>query len=131
MLILAMLPLLFGAAFLLYRFLSSRPGARALWRSSLAIGLSIGVVRAVLACVGWYGVEHTGGPLQVPAFALAMLSWPEAIVLGSRSNAAPPSFYLLLALLLVVTSMLMIGGAALVVQLARGRDRIGSKEASR
>jgi len=82
-----------GAIVLLYRFFNTRRGARALWRSSVAIGFSVGITRAVLACVGWYGVEHAGGPLQIPAFALAMLAWPEAIVFGRHRGPVPLSFY--------------------------------------
>jgi hypothetical protein len=108
-----------GAIVLLYRFFTTRRGARALWRSSVAIGSSVGIMRAVLACVGWYGVEHTGGPLQIPAFALAMLAWPEAIVFGRHRGPVPLSFYPLLALLLVATSMLMVSGVALAVQVTR------------
>ena len=52
------------------------------WRSSVMIGCCMGIVRGVLASFGWYTVEHTSGPLQIPEFALAMLAWPEAPVLG-------------------------------------------------
>src|SRR5258708_19110083 len=103
----------------LYRYLRAKREAGALWRSSLTIGSSVGIARAVLACVGWYGVEHTGGPLQIPAFALAMLAWPEAIVFGRHRGPVPLSFYPLLALLLVATSMLMVSGVALAVQASR------------
>src|SRR5712664_1109040 len=103
----------------LYRYLRAKREAGALWRSSLTIGSSVGIMRAVLACVGWYGVEHTGGPLQIPAFALAMLAWPEAIVFGRHRGPVPLSFYPLLALLLVATSMLMVSGVALAVQVTR------------
>jgi hypothetical protein len=108
-----------GAIVLLFRFLSTRHDARTFWRSSVAIGAIIGLMRAALACVGWYGVEHTGGPLQIPAFALAMLAWPEAILLGRHRGPVAPTFYPILALLLLVTSMLMVGGVSLAVQLGR------------
>src|SRR5260370_12189514 len=108
-----------GAIVLLYRFFSTRRGARALWRSSVAIGSSVGSMCGVLACVGWYGVEHAGGPLKIAAFALAMLAWPEAIVFGRHRGPVPLSFYPLLALLLVATSMLMVSGVALAVQVSR------------
>lgn len=90
--------LVFAAAtFALYRYLRKKPDARALWRASITIGLSVGIVRAVLACVGWYVVEHTGGPLQTPAFLLALLSWPEAIIFSRHRGVAPLHFYLSLA----------------------------------
>ena len=119
MLIPVILLLLAGAAILLFRFLNTRAGPRALWRSSIAIGFSVGMMRGILACIGWYGVEHTGGPLQIPAFALAMLAWPEAIVFGRHRGPVPLGFYPLLALLLVVTSMLWVSIVALAVHATR------------
>src|SRR2546422_10240235 len=92
----------------LYRYLRAKHDARALWRSSVAIGSSVGIARAVLACVGWYGVEHTGGPLQIPAFALAMLAWPEAVVLGRHPGPVPMRFYISLGLVLIMTSLLLV-----------------------
>ena len=69
--------LLFAAgSIVLYRHLAGKPSQRALWRSAVKVGFSVGIARAVLSCIGWYGVERTGGPLQIPAFALAMLAWP-------------------------------------------------------
>src|SRR5260370_38750285 len=105
-----------GAIVLLYRFFSTRRGARALWRSSVAIGSSVGIMRAVLACVGWYGVEHTGGPLQIPAFALAMLACPEAIVFVGHRGPVPCGFYPLLALSLSAPSMLTLSCGRVVHQ---------------
>src|SRR3989442_10231547 len=119
MLILVFLLACLALTIVLYRYFRTKSDARALWRSSVAIGSTVGVARAMLACVGWYGVEHAGGPLQIPAFALAMLAWPEAIVFGRHRGPVPLSFYPLLALLLVATSMLMISGVALAVQVTR------------
>jgi len=83
----------------------------------------VGSGRAALACIGWYGVEHTGGPLQIPAFALAMLAWPEAIVLDARRvTPVTMSFYAILAGLLVTTTLLEVSLIALVVQKARGQN---------
>jgi hypothetical protein len=53
----------------LYSCLRARRDLQVLWRSTVAIGSSLGIVRAVLACVDWYVVEHTGGPGQIQAFA--------------------------------------------------------------
>lgn len=110
-----------GATVALYRHLESKRKVRALWRSTVAIGSSVGIARAVLACVGWYGVEHTGGPLQIPAFALAMLAWPEALVFGRLQGPVPLQFYISLGLLLIVTSLLLVGGVALLVQATHGQ----------
>jgi hypothetical protein len=108
-------------AFGLYGYLQTKRDTRALWRSSLAIGSFIGSARAVLACLGWYGVEHTGGPLQIPAFALAMLAWPEAIVFGRHQGPIPSETYMWLGFLLFASSLLLVSGVALAVQISRGQ----------
>lgn len=114
--------LTFGVATVaLYRHLRAKRDVRALWRSSVTIGSSVGIARAVLACLGWYGVEHTGGPLQIPAFALAMLAWPEAIVFGRHQGPVPLRFYISLGFLLIATSLLLVSGVALAVQATRGQ----------
>src|SRR3989442_3225530 len=103
----------------LYRYLRAKHDSRSLWRSSVAIGSSVGIARAVLACVGWYGVEHTGGPLQIPAFALAMLAWPEAIVFRRHPGPVTLNFYVSLGFLLFASSLFMVIGVALVVHITR------------
>jgi hypothetical protein len=118
------IPLLVAAAILmLSRHVMMKPGTRALWRSSVAMGSWVGVMRAGLACLGWYGVEHTGGPLQSPAFALALLAWPEGLVLGRGGHRGPVPlrFYPALALLRFMTSMVLVSGVALLVQVTRWR----------
>ena len=105
----------------LYRHLAAKPSRRALWRSAVRVGLSVGIARAVLSCIGWYAIERTGGPLQIPAFALAMLAWPEAVLLGGHRGPVPLQLYVQLSLLLIVTSLLLVGGIALLVQLIRGQ----------
>lgn len=115
--------LIMAASLVLYRYLARKHAGHALWRSSLAIGTVMGTSRAMLACAGWYCAEHAAGPLQIPAFALAMLAWPEAIVLDTRRvGPAPLSFYPMLAGVLIVTTILAVSGVALAVQVARGRD---------
>lgn len=105
----------------LYRYLRAKRDSRALWRSSVAIGSSVGIARVVLACLGWYGVEHSGGPLQIPAYALAMLAWPEAIVFGRHQGQVPLNFYISLGFLLIASSLLLVSGVALAVQISRGQ----------
>ena len=122
MVVLLMIPVLALLTVFLFRYLRSRCDAGTLWRSSLTIGSSIGVVRAVLACAGWYGVEHTGGPLQIPAFALALLALPEAMVFGRHHGQVPAQFYVFLGLLLVATSLLLVIAVAFAVQ-ASARPR--------
>jgi hypothetical protein len=90
------------------------PNAR-LWRASL----SIGIVRGVLASVAWYTIEHTGGPLQIPAYAVAMLAWPEAALLVRPRGPTPTSFYFALVVLLAATSALIVASVAIAVHVAR------------
>lgn len=105
----------------LYLYLRKQPTRRKRWRTALAIGVGVGLVRAVLASTGWYVVEHTGGPLQGPAFAAAMLAWPEAVFLGSGHGArAPGEFYLWLSLTLVAGTVIMTSLVAAAVELSRG-----------
>ena len=94
-----------AATFILVRQLRAWAKDRHLWLFAVMLGLAIGLVRATLACVGWYVVEHSGGPAQVPAFALAMLSWPEAALLPRRApGPTSASTHASLFLLLVVGS---------------------------
>jgi len=105
----------------LYRYLRAKRDARALWRSTVTLGVSVGVARAALACAGWYGVEHTGGPLQIPAYFLAMLALPEAIVFGRHQGPVPLHIYISLFFLLIATSLLLVIGVALAVQATGGQ----------
>jgi hypothetical protein len=114
------LGLAIGAAvvslFLLFR---RRRHTTTFWRTALLIGLGLGLTRAILASIGWYTVEHTGGPLQIPGFALSMLAWPEAVILPRRRIApVPAEFYVLLSLLLVCGSVLLVTMVALSARLA-------------
>jgi hypothetical protein len=103
----------------LSRHLRQRRDARSLWRSVVLIGVSVGGVRAVLASAGWYTVEHTGGPLQIPGFAFAMMAWPEAAVFtGRRGQVAPLEFYLYLTALLMVSTTVWVALVALITRTA-------------
>lgn len=104
----------------LYSHLRRQPDRRSLWRTTLRLGLGVGVTRAALASLGWYVVEHTGGPLQVPAFALALMAWPEGAVLTTkRFTPAPVEFYVWLSCVLVLGTLTFVG----LVAVAAGRDR--------
>ena len=48
------------------------------WRTTIRIGVGVGIAGAGLASLGWYVVERTGGPLQIPAHVLSMMALPEA-----------------------------------------------------
>ncbi len=123
MVILLLGPLLIVAAIILYRHLARKRATHALWKSSLAIGTIVGTSRAALACVGWYFLEHTGGPLQIPGFALAMLAWPEASILNTRRfEPTPFRVYVMLAGMLILSTVLLINAIALVVQMTRRDD---------
>ena len=113
----------FAAAMRAYRYFSSRRGPHVTWRSGLAIGAVLGVCRATVACAGWYVMKHDGGPLQIPALALAMFAWPEASVLDTRRVApAPAAFYATLAGVLIVSTSLAVSGVAVIAQRTRRRD---------
>lgn len=117
MVLLTFLVLVAGLLTVLYRYLRARPNGRSLWRSTMAIGGTVGVARAVLGLLGWYTVEHTGGPLQIPGYFLSMLTLPEAALLASRRvGAAPPAFYVQLSLLLLAGSLMMVGVVALIAR---------------
>jgi hypothetical protein len=104
---------------LLFRHLRRRDDGGTLWGSAATIGLLVGVARAGLAIAGWYGLEHTAGVLQIPAYALALLALPEAMVFGRQHGPAPPHTYVFLGLLLVGTSLVLVAAVAFVVQSSR------------
>jgi hypothetical protein len=101
-----------------YWHLGKQPDRRSLLRRTLQIGLVVGLARAALASWGWYTVEHTGGPLQIPAFALAMLAWPEAAIFLAerRTTPVPPEFYVRLSVLLVAGTLVLVGAVALAAR---------------
>lgn len=110
-------------------YLGTKRDRRSLFRAAVYIGCTLGVVRAGLASFGWYVVEHTGGPLQVPAFALAMLAWPEAAIFTERrTTPAPPEFYLRLSLLLFVSTVMLIGMVAAVAASRHDSSRRQARE---
>jgi hypothetical protein len=109
-----------GGLLILYLWFRRRTAPIGMGRAALAVGLPAGVVRASLACLGWYVVEHTGGPAQVPAFVLAMLSWPEAALLPRRApGMTSASLYVSLFLLLTLSTTAVV---AIVAALARRRS---------
>jgi hypothetical protein len=108
--------------FALYRFFATRAPAGRSWRSAIAVGIALGSARAALSGLGFYGVEHTGGPLQVPAFALALVGWPELVLLGRHSGRAQPALYVMMALLLIATTT---AGVAIIASAARRRGGPG------
>src|SRR5438552_1255875 len=106
-------------ATLLFRYLRAKADNRTLWCSTVWFGCSVGSARAMLACIGWYGLQHTGGPLQIPALALAVLALPEAVVFGRQRGAVSVQLYIALGLLLIASSLTLVSSVALAAQLAR------------
>lgn len=99
----------------LYAIMRRQPDRRSLWRTALYVGVGTGVARAGLASLGWYMVERSGGPLQIPAFALVMMAWPEGAILAERRlTPAPPVFYFQLSLLLVATTLALVALVAVI-----------------
>ena len=119
--VLPTLLLVFGAlAFVLFRWFRARPTAPSIWRAAILLGLGIGLTRAALASFGWYVVEHTGGPAQVPAFLLVMLAWPEAVLLPRvPPSGTPAGTYVSLFVLLVVSSLVLVTVIAAVARIGR------------
>jgi hypothetical protein len=115
------LPVLFIAlAASLYRHLRKQRNRRARWRAALRLGLGIGVPRAALAALGWSLVERTGGPSQVWGYALAMLAWPEAALMGRTGRTpAPPWFLVLLSCLLAASTLVAVCLIALLADQAQ------------
>ena len=106
----------------MYWLMRRQPDRRSLWRMALYVGAGTGLVRAALSSLGWYTFERTGGPLQIPAFALVMMAWPEAAILVERRvTPAPPTFYVQLSLLLVTTTLVAASVIAFVASKRRFR----------
>jgi hypothetical protein len=117
--VLIALPLLYLVLLaLLYRTLAAR-NANQLWPTALFWGSGLGAGRGLLAAAAWYVVEHEGGPLQIPAYAVAMFAWPEAAVLGPARGTAAPGHYTRLVLLLFGSTVLAVVVVALLVQTRR------------
>lgn len=106
----------------MYWLMRRQPDRRSLWRTALIVGVGTGVLRAALSSFGWYVVEHTGGSLQIPGFAMAMMAWPEAALLAERRvGPAPPSFYFELSLLLVTSTVTFVALIAFIAGRRRFR----------
>jgi hypothetical protein len=106
----------------MYGLMRRQSNVRNLWRTALIVGVGTGVLRAALSSLGWFIVERTGGPLQIPGFAMAMMAWPEvALIAERRVGRAPLSFYFEMSLLLVTSTVTFV---ALIAFIA-GRRRFG------
>ena len=112
------------AVLLLHSLMRKQPDRRSLWRTALYVGVGTGVARAALASLGWYMIERTGGPLQIPAFALAMMAWPEGAMLDERRlTPVPPAFYIQLSVLLLASTLAVSCLVAVIAAKSRfGRD---------
>jgi hypothetical protein len=106
--------------FALYRWLATGPPSRRSAGSVIGIGLALGAARAAVSGLGFYSVEHSGGPLQAPAYAMAMAGWPELALLGPHRGRARPALYGKMALLLITTTT-----AFVVVIAFTARRRVG------
>jgi hypothetical protein len=106
MIAIAVLILLAALLAALYTLMRKQPDRRSLWRTALYVGVGTGVARAVFASLGWYMIERTGGPLQIPAFAMAMMAWPEGAMLDERRlTPVPLAFYIQLSVLLIASTL--------------------------
>ena len=105
----------------MFLYLHKKSSRKAIFGSAVKLGFFIGVVRAIVACIGWYGVAQTGGFLQIPAFFMAMFAWPEAWLVRGGRNSLSPEFYLRLSGLLIIGSMLVVGAVAAVADFVSSR----------
>ncbi|HEX6315311.1 MAG TPA: hypothetical protein VFZ73_10655 [Gemmatimonadaceae bacterium] len=119
MIFLLVLAIAAALVFALYRWLATGHPSRRSLRSVLTLGVASGVIRATVTGLGYYGVEHTGGPLQRPAFAMALAGWPEIALLGPQHGPASPAFYGRMSVLLIGTST---AAVALIAFAARRRS---------
>jgi zinc transporter ZupT len=120
MIALTLLILLTAVVAGLYSIMRRQPDRRTLWRTALYVGIGTGVARAGLASLGWYLVERSGGPLQIPAFALVMMAWPEGVILAERRlTPAPLTLYVQLSLLLIASTVALVA----IVAFVAGRRR--------
>ncbi|HEX6943011.1 MAG TPA: hypothetical protein VF128_08775 [Gemmatimonadaceae bacterium] len=118
MIFLLVLAVAAAVIFALYRWLTTGAPSRRSAASVLAVGIALGAIRAAMTGIGFYVAEHTAGPWQGPAFAIALAGWPEIALLGSHRGVATPAFYGRMAALLVVTST---AAVALIAFAARRR----------
>jgi hypothetical protein len=126
MIAIAVLILLAALLAALHSLMRKQPDRRSLWRTALYVGVGTGVARAALASLGWYMIERTGGPLQIPAFALAMMAWPEGVMLDERRlTPVPPAFYIQLSVLLIASTLAVSCLVAVIAAKSRfGRVRM-------
>jgi hypothetical protein len=126
MIAVAVLILLAALVAALYTLMRKQPDRISLWRTALYVGVGTGVARAALASLGWYMIERTGGPLQIPAFAMAMMAWPEGAMLDERRlTPVPPAFYIELSALLIASTLAVSCLVAVIAAKSRfGRVRM-------
>jgi hypothetical protein len=126
MIAIAVLILLAALLAALHSLMRKQPDRRSLWRTAVYVGVGTGVARAALASLGWFMIGRTGGPLQIPAFALAMMAWPEGALLDERRlTPVPPAFYIQLSVLLLASTLAVSCLVAVIAAKSRfGRVRM-------
>ncbi|HXH85082.1 MAG TPA: hypothetical protein VNN07_19390 [Candidatus Tectomicrobia bacterium] len=65
------------ASVILYRHLARVPATVNVWQRAAAVALVVTVVRVAGTWIGWFTLQATSGRLQLPAYILILLSWPE------------------------------------------------------
>ena len=120
MIFLLVLPIAAALILALYRWLATGAPSRRSTASVITIGITLGAIRAAMTGMGFYVAEHTAGPLQGPAFGLALAGWPEIALLGSHRGVATPAFYGRMVALLIVTSTAAVAFIAFAARRRRG-----------
>ena len=94
MIFLLLVIVLIGLSAGLYALLSSLDG-RKIWKAAAVLSLVIAVIRTSLSVVGRLILESDFGWLQLPAFAMALVTLPEAALVSTRLDTSVASIVLL------------------------------------
>jgi hypothetical protein len=70
-----------AASLALYAHLVRLPSPAPVWRRAGVVALVVAGARVAGIALGWYGLQATSGWLQLPAYFLVLLSWPEVHLL--------------------------------------------------
>jgi len=76
---------------------------------AVALAAGLFVVRAGGVSVGRYILGHTGGPMQLLAYLLVMLGWPEIAIPGTLGWTANRDHSLIMATALLAATSVVVG----------------------
>lgn len=91
----------------------------AIWKAALLLSLGIAAIRLFSSLAGQLILSKESGWLQIPAFALALASLPEAALVDRVQSSSSTSFLVLGALILLGTSIWIFSIAAVAYKRKR------------